>query len=298
MYLSGIADEAGEAIERQIEAIQELGWNHIELRKVKVGDHPTGMIHDISDEDFDVVVQKLEEADIQVSCFSSAIGNWQKSVLDPFDSSIEEAQRCIPRMKRLNCRFVRVMSMFLLKDDQGHPLPPEEQHAEERFKRMRIIQQMFADEGLQPVHENCMNYGGMGWTYTMELLEQVPGLKLVFDTGNPVFALDFTKPEPRPMQSAWEFYEKVKDHIVYVHIKDGVWDEEKKQCRFTFPDEGQADVPRIVKDLLDRKYDGGLSIEPHMVSVIHEGEESDPRAGYNNFVEYGRRMLKILLEIK
>jgi len=45
---------------------------------------------------------------------------------------------------------------------------------------------MFADAGLTALHENCMNYGGMGWQFTLKLLENVPGLKLVYDTGNPV----------------------------------------------------------------------------------------------------------------
>ena len=44
--------------------------------------------------------------------------------------------------------------------------------------------------GIQPVHENCMNYGGMGWPYAVELLENVPGLKWVFDTANPIFNAD------------------------------------------------------------------------------------------------------------
>ena len=34
MIFSGIADEAGSTIERQIRAHQELGWKYIELRMV------------------------------------------------------------------------------------------------------------------------------------------------------------------------------------------------------------------------------------------------------------------------
>lgn len=294
MYLSGIADEAGKPIERQIEAIQTLGWKHIELRAVQVNDHSPAVVHDLPDKDFDILARELEEADLQVSCFGSAIGNWQKSVQEPFDSSIEEARRCIPRMKRLNCKYVRVMSMRLEVDEQGRPLPPEEQHAEERFARMREMQQLFSDEGLQPVHENCMNYGGMGYTYTLQLLEQVPGLQLLFDTGNPGFSLDFTKPEPRPRQSAWEFYSQIKEHIAYVHIKDCVWSERDHRETYTFPGEGVNEVPRIVDDLARTGYRGYVSIEPHMAAVLHrENETSDERSAFDTFVEYGRRMQAI-----
>ena len=43
--------------------------------------------------------------------------------------------------------------------------------------------------------KNCMNYGGMSWQHTLELVNALPGLKLVYDTGNPVFARDRSKKE-------------------------------------------------------------------------------------------------------
>ena len=58
------------------------------------------------------------------------------------------------------------------------------------------------------VHENCMNYGGMSWQHTLEL-QYLPGLKLVYDTGNPVFARDRSK-EGNPWQDPWEFYQENK----------------------------------------------------------------------------------------
>ena len=156
---------------------------------------------------------------------------------------------------------------------------------------------MFSDEGMIPVHENCMNYGGMGWQFTLKLLENVPGLKLVFDTGNPVGSDDWSKPAPRPRQSAWEFYSHVKEHVAYVHIKDGVYDPEKEKTAFTFPGEGQGDVRRIVKDLIQNGYDGGFSIEPHMKVVFHdESVTAQADARYKTYVEYGRRMQKIIEE--
>ena len=47
----------------------------------------------------------------------------------------------------------------------------------ERFRRMREVTKMFADVGLQAVHENCMNYGGLSWQHALRLLDNVPGLK-------------------------------------------------------------------------------------------------------------------------
>lgn len=300
MYYSGITDEAGEAIETQIRVTKELGWSHLELRKVQVKDHPAAMVHDVSEEDFDCVADLINEAGLQVSCFSSAIGNWQKSITDPFDSSLAEAERCISRMKKMGTPYVRMMSFKPICDGNGRPLPLEQQRSEERFRRVKILYDLFTAEGLIPVHENCMNYGGMSWRQTLELVEAVPGLKLVFDTGNPVFADDFSQSDPRPKQSAWTFYEKVREHIAYIHIKDGVWNVRNGTCTFCYPGEGDGDVIRILQDLKTRNYTGGISIEPHMASVFHEDgatERSEDQA-YSTFLKYGQRLEKIVAELK
>ncbi len=290
MYLTGFADEAGASIDEQIRVTRELGWRNIESRGVKVGDFPTGNIHDIPDRAFDMVVEKLNAAGIHINCFGSTIANWGKKIDEPFDSSLAEIRRAIPRMKRLGTKLVRVMS-FAVREG-------EDQMEEERFRRLREIQKMFAGEGLTPVHENCMNYGGMGWQFTLKLLENVPDLKLVYDTGNPIFTVDRSKPEPRPMQSSWEFYSHVKDHVEYIHIKDGRLDPVTKKTIYSYPGEGEADVRRIIGDLLKRGYDGGISIEPHMSVVFHDPNSKPGAEMADIYMEYGRRMMKLIEEVR
>jgi sugar phosphate isomerase/epimerase len=289
MYMTGFADEAASAIEGQIRATLELGWKNIESRNVNGRN-----LHDIPDADFDDVCRKTAAAGVNINCFGSAIANWGKKINEPFDSSLAEARRASPRMQRLGTKLIRIMSFAVLKD-RG----PDDQMEQERFRRMRELQTMFADAGLTPVHENCMNYGGMGWRYTLRLLENVPGLKLVFDTGNPIFSDDMNRPAPRPKQSAWEFYEHVRDHIAYVHIKDGRWDAKEGKSTFTFPGEGEGDVRRIVKDLLSRGYDGGFSMEPHLAAVYHDPAITAPEdIKYRNYVEYGRRFERLVADAR
>jgi sugar phosphate isomerase/epimerase len=289
MYLTGFADEAAPDIEGQIRATKELGWKYIESRNVDGVN-----IHDIPDDKFEEVAGTLVDAGVQINCFGSAIANWGKQITDPFDITLEEIERTIPRMQRLGTKLIRVMSYAVLPNREA-----DDQMEEERFRRMRVLLQMFTDAGLTPVHENCMNYGGMSWQHTLRLVENVPGLKLVFDTGNPVFTDDRAKPKPYPKQSAWEFYTHVKEHVAYVHIKDGVWDPETGQTTFTFPGEGDGDVRRIVKDLLASGYEGGLSIEPHLAVVQHDESVISPEEQrYNSYVEYGRRMERMVAEIK
>jgi sugar phosphate isomerase/epimerase len=289
MYLTGFADEAAADLDGQIRATKQLGWRHIESRNIDGTN-----IHNLSEEAFDAAAARLDAAGVKVNCFGSEIANWGKQITDPFDITLEEVARAVPRMQRLGTKLIRIMSYAVLRDRA-----PDDQMAEERFRRLREIVRRFADAGLTCVHENCANYGGMGWTYTRKLLDSVPGLKLVFDTANPVGTLDYASGEPERMQSTWDFYEHVRDHVAYVHIKDARFQELTggtfSKCEYTWPGEGDGDVRRVVQDLVDRGYDGGFSMEPHLGVVFHEaGSESQDEARFRTYVEYGRRFTALL----
>ena len=147
--------------------------------------------------------------------------------------------------------------------------------------------------------KNCMNWGGLSYEHTLRLCDALassPSFRLVFDIGNPVFNDDIRGEAPYHSQSSWDFYCNVKEFIAHIHVKDGRRDHGK--MIFTFPGEGDADVRRILSDLLKSGYDGGISIEPHMVHVFHEkdnGQDKDKLA-FDNFVEYGRRLENMAVE--
>lgn len=289
MILTGIADEAGALIDTQIKAVKELGWDTIEARTVEVEGFPKGNLHDIPDEAFDIVEQKLKDSGVGVYCFGSTIANWGKKIDEPFDLS--EVERAIPRMQRLGTKYVRIMSYAVREG--------EDQMEEERFRRLREITHRFLDAGLQPVHENCMNYGGMSWQHALKLMENVPGLKWVFDTANPVFNDDRSKPAPRPKQDPWEFWTHVKDQSIHIHVKDAIWKPEKNDADYTLPGDGDGAVHRILKDALASGYDAGISIEPHLAVVFHDDSVSaSDQEIYDSFVNYGRKLMELIDKIQ
>jgi sugar phosphate isomerase/epimerase len=292
MTLTGIGDEGANSIDGQIEATRDLGWKHIEMRGVEVPGFPKANLHDLPDPAFDTVVEKLESAGVGVYCFGSTIMNWAKRLEDPLDITLAEAKRAIPRMQRLGARFVRIMS-FKPGDDE-YKIPTEV------FRRVKDVTHRFLDAGLQPVHENCMNYGGMSWQHALELLDKVPGLQWVFDTANPILNPDRSKPKPWPRQDPWEFWEHVRDHVTHIHIKDAVWNPAKKDGDYHWPGEGHGRVRDIVQDALARGYDAGISIEPHMVVVFHDAKAKSDNgdAMRKNYVEYGRRLGQLIDEVK
>src|SRR5262245_50425954 len=155
MKMMGIGDEAASLLAGQLDATRELNWTSIEMRGVEVPGFAKANFHDIPAEAFESAQKALESAGIGVYCFGSTIMNWAKKVDDPFEITISEVKRAIPRMKSLGTRFIRIMSFKPGDDEYRTP--------NEVFRRVKEVTNRFLDEGLQPVHENCMNYGGMSW---------------------------------------------------------------------------------------------------------------------------------------
>ena len=291
MKLMGIGDEAADRIEGQIQATRELGWQFIEPRGVEVAGFAKANFHDLPDAAFELAVEQLEAAGLQVHCLGSTIMNWAKTVDTPFDVTLAEVRRAIPRMQRVGAKFVRIMS-FKPGDDE-FKIPAVV------FERVRDVTQRFLDAGIQPVHENCMNYGGMSWQHALELLDRCPGLKWVFDTANPIFNPDRSKAKPWPKQDPWEFWTQVRDHTVHIHIKDATWNPARNDADYNWPGEGQGRVRDILRDAVARGYSAGLSLEPHMVVVFHDAQSKANEAEtMKNFVAYGRRLEKMLAEVQ
>lgn len=283
MFYTGFTDEAAKDLDSQLKALELLGWHHMEARNLFDGN-----LASISEREFEELQRKLQEKNVTINCFGSTIGNSGKSILESPQTSYDELKNAIPRMQKLGIKMVRMMSFGIPREEREEAM---EKYFDEVVKRVSVLAKMAEEAGIICAHENCVNFGGLSADHTLRLVEKVnsPALKLIMDTGNPVFSDDMSKPAPRPKQSAWEFYNKVKDFVVYIHIKDAVMDGEK--IVYTFPFEGYGDVEKIVKDMLKNGYDGGFSMEPHLFHGLDKSiqEEERQKMAFDLFVEYGRK---------
>ncbi|MFP6581246.1 MAG: sugar phosphate isomerase/epimerase family protein [Candidatus Hydrogenedentota bacterium] len=279
MFFSGISDEAGQPIDIQIKAHQELGWEYMELRMVD-GENITML----SDDSFDRVHGAVTEAGKKVSCFGSAIANWARPITCDRQIDIDDLKQAIPRMQKFGTQTIRVMSY---PNHDTDPIP-EPEWRKESIKRMKYLASMAEDNGITLVHENCSGWGGESAENSNILLGEVdsPALKVVFDTGNPVTY----------GQNAWEYYQAVKNDIVYVHIKDAKYVPGGEEL-YVMCGDGDGYVKEIIGDLLGNGYEGGISIEPHLAAVIHTGETTDPAKLYDSYTAYGRRLMGIVDEV-
>ena len=120
------------------------------------------------------------------------------------------------------------------------------------------------DGGVILVHENCHGWGSQDPAHALQLMERVdsPALKIVFDTGN-----------EREIDTV-EYFRAVREQVVHVHVKD--WKREADgNIHACFPGEGDSGAKQILIDLVESGYDGILSIEPHMIAVVHLGKSAD-----------------------
>jgi len=292
MYYSGFADEASPHLDRQIAVTKELGWRHIETRNLDGAN-----LASLDDTQFEALVAQLAAADVSFNCYGSGIANWASPITDPPDKGYEEMRRALPRLQRLGIPMIRIMSYQM----PAELYPRNEEFFPEVVRRLKRLVAMAADAGILCLHENCAGWGGLSWKHSLRLLEAVasPSLKLVYDTGNPVFHFDVRGTPPYRRQDAWEFYRQVREHIAYIHIKDGYIDDQGKEV-YTFCGEGRGAVRETLRDLLSRGYDGGISIEPHLAMVFHESTRATSKADEccRLYVEYGRRLMAMVDELK
>ncbi len=285
---TGFADEASRDIEKQIQATKDLGWANISARMVG-----SANIHDLPEDEFNRIADRLDEAGVKIPEFGSLLGSWGKKIGSDWNVTVGEIDRCIPRMKRLGTGIVRIMSYA--QQPWG-----EDQQEQERFRRLKEIVARFADHNIIAAHENCMNWGGFSASHTLRLLEEIPDMKLIFDTGNPVFQKDRSKAEPYPWQDPFEFWQTVRENVVHIHVKDCQYPvSDDVEPEYTMPGEGKAKVREILADAIAGGYQGYIAIEPHVATVFHAPDPTkvDWQQCYDSYVDYGRHLQALVADL-
>ena len=278
--LTGIADEAANDIAGQIRAHQILGWRAIELRSVN-GKNVAG---ELSDAEFDAVREQLNAAQMEVTGFASAIGNWSRPIDGDFSLDINELKTAAKRMRRLGVKFIRTMSWLPGNCD-------EKTWKNETIRRYRELAKIAEEHDIYLAHENCTGWAGQSAAHLCALIDEVNSdhLKVLFDIGNTV----------SHGYDPWEFYTGVKGRISYVHVKDCIRSPQGGRSEsYCLPGDGDAHVRDILKDLLDNGYRGVISIEPHIAKIIHNAQNADPEKMFQSYIDYARQFEEIVADVR
>jgi sugar phosphate isomerase/epimerase len=284
VIITGISDEAGKDIKTQIKAHKDLGWDYLELRLVN-GKNASGAL---SDAEFDETKREIETSGMKVAAFGSAIGNWSRHINDDFSTDLSDLKITAKRMKSLGAKYVRIMTWKGDGVELSH-------WRKEAIRRCKELSKIAEDEGIILAHENCTGWGGLSADNMIELKHEVgsKNFVLLFDTGNVTsYGMDVDK-----------FFNGIRKHLSYIHIKDAKNAAvTKSNSSFTYPGEGDAKIPEILRTvLLEDKYDGFISIEPHVSAIVHAGAAGaapDPEHLYKSYIKYGSMLKDIVAKIK
>ncbi len=235
--LSAFTDEAGSAIETQIEAARRAGLSFVDLRGVDGFnisnlplDHARG------------VKAKLDDAGLRVQMFGSPLG--KIDIADEFAPELEKLRHMGELAPVLGCHRVRIFSCY---NAHGAAKSEWESIALDRLAQLKGEARSL---GLRLYHENERHiFGDLGGDVHKMVALRDEQFALIFDFDN------FNQ-SGEDVWATWELLGETTDAF---HLKDST-----EQNQHVPAGQGQGQIERILSDACARGWRGPLAIEPHL----------------------------------
>lgn len=293
--ISGFADEIAEDVETQFRVLKKLNIRYFEPRGIDGKN-----IADLSDGEVSGLKEKMEAGGIKVSSIGSPIG--KVNLEEDFEVHFQKFRRVVEIAKKLDARYIRIFSFYhSVKTGSGAgdnaagasgmeaagQWTPEERA--EVLRRLGRMIKYAEEQDVILLHENEKDIYGDTADRCADLMRELGcgHFRAVFDPANFV----------QCGQDTGEAYEKLKEHIAYMHVKDAFL----KDGRVVPAGAGDGNVEYIVKSLLDGGYDGFFSLEPHLGSFaglealeLGDGMKDLPQGGEGTFTLACRALENIL----
>ncbi len=194
--LSAFADEASPLLYEQIETMQKNGVDALEIRGVNGRN-----ISDMTRDEVRCAYRMLSEAGISVWSIGSPIG--KIGITDEFGPHLDKFKKIVDYARLCSAKCIRLFSFY------GVDSPEKENEALERLSAMADAAK---GSGVVLCHENEKGIFGWNAENCLRILEQIEGIRGVFDPANFVQCGVDTK-------AAWN---RLAGHIEYLHIKDAL----------------------------------------------------------------------------
>lgn len=234
---SGFADEISPDFDEQLKLLNELGIKYLELR----GAYGKN-VSEFSDEMLDRLSEKLEKSGIGVSAIGSPVGKYE--ITEDYSIQLERFCRIIDIAKKMKTHYIRIFSYFMKPCDF-------EKYKDEVIRRLFGFVKIAENEDIILLHENEKDIFGENAENCKYIFDNIksPNLKGIFDPANFVqCGVDTLKA-----------FELLKEHIVYMHIKDALPNGEVVPAGM-----GIGHLPEIFERLNADGYEGFVSLEPHL----------------------------------
>lgn len=276
--LTGFSDEIDFDILKQFENLKKLGISYFEPRNISGKN-----IIKLTNEEVDELKELMANYGIKASSIGSPIGKFYMD--GDLDAHFDEFKRTVEICKMLDCKYIRMFSYFA--DDAT-----ADEHEEFVVENVKKMVDYAEKEGVILLHENEKGIYGNIARRCKTLFDRIKSdnFKAVFDFSN------FIECE----QDTLEAYEMLKEHIVYIHIKDCINGGGVVPAGY-----GDGNIKAILTKIHENGYEGFLSIEPHLAQydlpdenkcgeLVMSFEEGNPR----KFAYAHKALCEILEEIK
>jgi len=239
--LSGFADEIAENFEEQLKGLNENDIEYIEIRGVNGKN-----ISVLTKDEINDAKKLMDKYNIKVSAVGSPIGKIKIS--DDFDDHLKVFDNIMFAASTFGTKYVRIFSFFLPEEDRkAHNCS---KHRPEVMRRLEVLFERAHQKNLVLCHENESHIYGESPELCLDIMNYFNGaIKLVFDPANFIVG----------KYNVSHAYNMLADNIEYLHVKDA------NETGIVPAGYGNGRFKQILSDLiLNRKFDGFLSIEPHL----------------------------------
>ena len=253
--LSAFADEVTDDFRGQIIFLTSENVRLIEIRfvnKKNILDLTAKELHDA----------RLLMADhgIRVSAIASPIGKVRLD--EPFGPHLDRFKHAVDLALYFESPFIRIFSYY--------PPPGEriEAHRVEILDRMARKVELLDRTNVVMVHENESDIYGSTAERCVDMVKSIgsPKFRLAYDPANFVWAHKMKN----NVEICWPL---MKPYVAHVHLKDwkiGI------DSAGSMIGEGDAQIPELLTDLAKMKYDGFVTVEPHLKWAGQFGGDTGP----------------------
>lgn len=235
--ISAFADEAGGALDVQLEALKRNGISHIEMRMVD-GKNASNLTAD----EAVAVRAKLDAAGVTLSALGSPFGKIRAD--ESFEPHLAQFKHALMLCKLLGATRMRIFSFYIPESEDPA------KYRSEVIRRLGIMLDAADEWGIRLLHENEKGIYGDIASRCDDLLKHFGGrLGCIFDPAN------FIQCGEQPLDN----FALLKDKIEYMHIKDALL----ADGSVVPAGKGDGNVAAILANMPG---DGDmiLSIEPHL----------------------------------
>ena len=244
IMISGFADEIDPQLDVQLKVVKALGMDHICLRAADGKG-----IADYSVEEFqESILPRLNAAGVKISSLGSPIGKIDIHDEQAYAAQLEQLDTLCRICNLADCKYIRMFSFWMPKGEDP------DSYTDLVLEKLAGFAKVAEKHGVILIHENEKDiYGDIGRRCKV-ILDRLasPHFKAAFDFAN------FVQCGEDPAE-CWEL---LKEHVVYIHVKDAVHGNNENVLCGT----GDGKIPQLLPKIIrEDGYEGFLTLEPHLV---------------------------------